>query len=267
MKAHENMAAYDGWENLNSFTQECFQRYCDAKLESCRTEVELIRKQWVGPHWTGKICELGSGNSKLLYALERDGILQDGIGLEISRTRHEFAEAFKERVASTKTLNLNANVFEMEPIKGCDLICAMDIVLQMMTPVSEDAEERLFSWIKLSLKPGGSLLAEIRDFQSFMDIINLSENKAYQFWEEFPASDPWRYCLNRLTFVEETGGRDIRWEKTFLKRDSTETSGTQCVWRPYTPTSLAALFTKHGLSLASTDSHRPGVFTAIAINS
>lgn len=266
MKSHENMAAYEGWENLSSFSQESFERYCDAKLESCRSEVQLIREHCVGPQWAGKICELGSGNSKLLYALEKDGVLQDGTGLEISRTRHEFAQAFKLRVGSTKIRNLNANVFEIEPVTECDLICAMDIVLQMMTPVSESAEQRLFSWIQSSLKPGGCLLAELRDFQNLMDIINLSESRAYQFWEEFPESDPWRYCLNRLTFVDGAGRGDIRWEKTFLKRDSAETSMTQCIWRPYTLSRFSELLAMHGLLLVNTVSRRPGLFTAIVVN-
>src|SRR5437762_1467401 len=112
MKHYENMSAYEGCENLSSFSEDSFRRYCEAKLEGCRSDVELIRRHCVGPQWGGKVCEIGSGNSKLLYALERDGVLQEGIGLEISRSRHQFAEAFKQWVGCTKTTNLNANLFD-----------------------------------------------------------------------------------------------------------------------------------------------------------
>jgi hypothetical protein len=266
MKAHENLAAYEGFEDLNSFTELSFQRYCEAKLEGCRADVALIRKHCVQSQWTGKICEIGSGNSKLLYALEQDGILEAGLGLEVSSSRHKFAEKFKRCAGSTKTKNLNADVFALDPLHNFDLICAMDIVLQMITPISSNATKKLFGWIKASLKPGGHLIAELRDFQQFMEIMKLSENQAYQFWEEFPATDPWKYNLNRLTFVDGETAPDIRWEKTFLKRDSQETSKTQCVWRPYTIDSFKELVGQHGLRLLTTLAGRPGSFIAIVGN-
>jgi SAM-dependent methyltransferase len=262
-KYPENFRAYDGYEMLGSFTSESFTRYCHEKLESCRIDVELISRYCIHPRWTGAICEIGSGNSKLLYSLEREGLLERGLGIETSQSRHRFAEAFRRHVGSKKVTNLNANLFDVEPKGEFDLVCGLDIVLQMIAPVSDDAEERLFSWISRSLKTGGHLVAELRDFQRQISIIKLTDDGSYRFWEEFPAPDPWRYNLNRLAFVDQSES-DLVWEKDFLRRDSLEKSSTRCIFRPYSEVAFRTLITQHGFESVATVQERPGLFTVVA---
>jgi len=46
--------------------------YCDEKLESCTKHTKFIQKYCSDndSSWSGKVCEIGPGNSKLLYRLE-----------------------------------------------------------------------------------------------------------------------------------------------------------------------------------------------------
>ena len=89
MEEHPNLSAYNDVENLTRFTDESFRNYCRSKLGECKDEVEFIRANCIGNDWSGKICEIGSGNSKLLYALEIEKLLEAGIGYETSPSRYK----------------------------------------------------------------------------------------------------------------------------------------------------------------------------------
>lgn len=260
--SHHNLRTYEGSEQLHSFTEESFRAYCTTKLEGCRADVERIRRRCVGPAWGGKVVEIGSGNSKLLYSLEREGLLAEGFGLEVSASRHEFAQAFKEWAGSRKTTNVHANVFETDPIPGCDLVCGMDLVLQLLAEMSDDAEDAILEWIHRSLKPGGFLLAEIRDFMPWIQLAHRSESGAAQFWDEFPPPDPWRYLLNRMTVHHDD--RTVQWEKTFIKRDSNELWYNTLDLRQYTPNAFSALLERHGFATPHVESERLDLFAIVA---
>ena len=196
--------------------------------------------------------------------MEKERLLVEGCGLEISSSRFGFAEAFKEFSGSTKTTNMNANVFETAPLGCYDLVCAMDIVFQLLSPVSEPAESRLLFWINTSLRVGGRLVAKLRDFEQFKQMMTLADNQVYQFWEEFPAPDPWRYNLNRMTYVESRPDADILWEKLFLKRDSTEYSRTAHVVRPYTEQKFRELAGQYGFAVDAALNQGTGLYTIVA---
>ncbi len=72
MEPHINLTAYDGVEELKRFSEAEFQQYCQAKLTFCEGYVKFIGEYYgtALPDWQGKVCEIGSGNSKLLYGLE-----------------------------------------------------------------------------------------------------------------------------------------------------------------------------------------------------
>ena len=100
MDKHPNLVAYDDVENLQRFSEESFKNYCNKKLKECAEEVEFIKTHCSNNEWSGKICEIGSGNSKLLYSLEKADLLKEGIGYETSKSRTLFAEKFKSYVNS-----------------------------------------------------------------------------------------------------------------------------------------------------------------------
>lgn len=111
MSEHINLSAYDNVENLKNFSEEEFQQYCDDKIKTCEKHLCFIKKLALSKNFD--ICEIGSGNSKLLYALEQNNMINSGVGIEISKSRFLFAEKFKEYINSTKVQNLNENIFNI----------------------------------------------------------------------------------------------------------------------------------------------------------
>jgi hypothetical protein len=71
---HINLSAYSDVEKLSRFTDESFKKYCSDKLFQCTNEVGYVICHMVDEQWKGQICEIGSGNSKLLYRFEQEGL-------------------------------------------------------------------------------------------------------------------------------------------------------------------------------------------------
>jgi SAM-dependent methyltransferase len=227
---HANLASYDNVENLKNFTEISFHNYCQAKLKQCDKHIDFIRSNCIIDRFEGRFCEVGSGNSKLLYRLEAEGMLEEGIGYEISKSRHLFAEKFKTLTQCKKTINKCENILESNPLMNVDCIIAVDVVFQLITPLYLDAEMVLLEWVFRSLKEGGFLILELWDFKRQMELIKLSYDKVYKSWEEFSEDDPFQFSLFEQFFNPEG---DIVWKKRFIKRDSKEVSEFENILRPY----------------------------------
>ena len=88
-----NFNAYEGVESLSRFSDEDFKRYCTDKLASVEKHIHFIKKTCnIHPGYQGRVLEIGSGNGKLLFRLEQEGLLEKGVGYEVSQSRCRFAE-------------------------------------------------------------------------------------------------------------------------------------------------------------------------------
>lgn len=240
MKEHLNLSAYNNIEDLKNFTEEQFCNYCDDKLASCEKHLHFINNLTLPKNFN--ICEIGSGNSKLLYQLELHKKINKGIGIEISQSRYNFAEKFKSYVKSQKVENINKNIFDVTPDEKFDLIIAVDIVLQLITPISDDAESKLMTWIYQNLKEDGYIILELWSFSSILKKLSLTENSLCT-WEEFPASDPFKYILSNISLDKDN---NISWKKKFIKKDSYEESVFNNILKPYTKEQMSNLLSKYG---------------------
>jgi SAM-dependent methyltransferase len=242
---HVNLSAYDGVENLDTFSAESFQAYCLAKLAACDDYVRFIRQNCVGSTWEGKVAEIGSGNGKLLYRLEQEGLLRQGVGYEVSPSRHAFAKKFMDFVHSERVTNRNQNVLDAPPLKEFDLIIGVDLVLQLITPLYPNAQTEILRWIHRSLKTGGRLLLQLMDLSHILKLIGLTDDGIYYWWERFPDYDPWEFALVQFALDDQ---RDLIWDKLFLKRDSAERSHFTNILRNYSPEAMARLLAGSGFS-------------------
>lgn len=78
MKNDINLRSYEGVESVQgALSDEDFKAYCNKKLESCEQDLEFIKKHIYSSH-NLNTCEIGTGNGKLLYAMEHAGILGGG---------------------------------------------------------------------------------------------------------------------------------------------------------------------------------------------
>ncbi|MER2492181.1 hypothetical protein [Catenovulum sediminis] len=246
-KKHENLVAYEGVELLSNFSPSEFERYCDHKLSTCDKHIQFIKNYCLSSNWQGVVCEVGSGNSKLLYRLELEKLLTCGYGVEASYSRYQFAQKFKNYVASTKVKNINSDLFDLQPLQQCDMIIGVDVILQLISPMSDNAEQQLLSWCFTSLKEQGYLLLEMVDYSSIVAQLPLNDGML-QTWKKFPHSDPFEYILCK---VFENENRDLRWEKTFLKRNSLDKEYSTNILRPYSKSQIINLLKETGFAQVS----------------
>jgi len=242
---HLNLSAYDNVEKLINFSESSFIKYCDEKLESCFKHIQFIKKNIVNHNdsWSGKICEIGSGNSKLLYRLEKESLLSEGIGYEISSSRYKFAEKFKSYANCYKVTNINKNIFDALPPKNFDIVLAVDIVIQLIAPLNKNSEKDIMKWINQCLKPGGFVILELWDFEHILQQLELFQNKL-KIWEDLPKSDPWEFILASIS--KDKNNDDIIWEKVFLKRNSQDRSKFINILRPYSRKQISIKLEENG---------------------
>ena len=107
-----NLNAYEGVESLSRFSDEDFKRYCTEKLTSVEKQIHFIKKNVIHPGYQGRVLEIGSGNGKLLFRLEQEGLLEKGVGYEVSQSRCRFAEKFKNYVNSNKVKIVNEDFLQ-----------------------------------------------------------------------------------------------------------------------------------------------------------
>ena len=113
-----NLNAYEGVESLSRFSDEDFKRYCTDKLASVEKHIHFIKKHVIHSGYQGRVLEIGSGNGKLLFRLEQEGLLEKGFGYEVSQSRCLFAEKFKNHVNSKKVEIVNENFLQAGIMQG-----------------------------------------------------------------------------------------------------------------------------------------------------
>jgi len=115
---HFNLNAYEGVESLSRFSDEEFKHYCNDKLASVEKHIHFIKQHVIRPGYQGRVIEIGSGNGKLLFRLEQEGLLEKGIGYEVSQSRCLFAEKFKNHVNSKKVKIVNEDFLQAGILPG-----------------------------------------------------------------------------------------------------------------------------------------------------
>lgn len=228
MSRHVNLSSYEGVETLATFDDVSFGKYCKAKLASAQAHVDFLSTQ-LSLGQDARVCEIGSGNGRLLYALERAGMLSSGVGYEVSNTRHLFAQKFGAWLSSKQVVNKCSSVLDAPPEQNMDLVIGVDVVTCLIGPVAADAERGMTKWAFDSLKPGGRLVLELWDLSRRQRKIADDGGETRSF-QEFPAEDPWEFVLETLRLDQN---RDIVWNKLFLRRGSRERSVKEMVLRSY----------------------------------
>jgi SAM-dependent methyltransferase len=224
-----DLNAYEGVESLHNFNEQSFKLYCENKTLECEKHLAFIR-QFINKTFVGSVMEVGSGNGKLLYALERDGFISEAIGYELSSSRVHFANKFGELVGSKKVKNICGDFTKQEiEVDSVDLIVAVDLVIQLISASDEKSEMIFFEQVFSALKPGAILLLELMDFSNLIQMYELNNN--IQLWKEFNIADPWQYGLDDYVVK----GMDIMWDKKFISRDRTvNDTSFQNILRQYT---------------------------------
>lgn len=225
----DNLQSYEDVENLARFSPETFDKYCKLKLQTAEDNKRFIMEHCIRGGAKLDVCEIGSGNSKLLYSLDMDGLIKKAVGYEVSESRWKFAEKFKEWLQyESHVENRNENILESQDKEMFDVIIAADIVTQIIVNLDDTSEEKYFTWIYEHLKEGGYAFFDLCNFDRELE--ELQKYKEYSFWSEFPEDDPFQYGLSRCT--KDANG-NIIWEKMYYERKTRLFSKFKNVIKPY----------------------------------
>ena len=159
MGKHLNLIAYQDHETESNFPDDkSVVDYYKEKMNTCNVLIDFIKSNFVNDNWKGNVAEIGSGNSKLLYRLDNEKLLSSGYAIEVSESRHNLAERYKQIVENKNVKNINSDFMQVAPYNNLDLIIGVDTVFQLIAPLFEQAAENILSWSYQSLGSGGQFL-------------------------------------------------------------------------------------------------------------
>ena len=222
---HPNLFAYS--EHEKYFDIRNIEPYRTSKLSDVEKNISFIKE-----HFDSKInvLEIGSGNSKFLYALELYGILENGYGIEISKSRFDFANKWKEDLNIKNVTNINANIidYDISHLPKFDLIYCSDLAFQFFDPVLQGADALVLQKVFANLNENGKIILEIDSHQR---ILNIMEDGEARIWQEFEEPDPWKYLLWECGY--DYNKDHLHLKKIFIKRDSAQTSENKVILKNY----------------------------------
>ena len=236
MGKHQNLMAYDGFELHDNILD--VDAYKKNKLKEVQKNINFISKMFDSKI---KVLEAGSGNSKFLYGLSDIGLLKSGVGIEISKSRYEFAERWKDEGRYYNVTNINGNCLNVD-LNGYgkfDLYYCSDVAFQFFEPTSENSDEILLKNVYKNLDKGGKIILELSGFE---DIISNMVNDKYKTWYEMDEPDPWQYMLWDCTYKNKI----LTKRKTFIKRNESVIDKSEVQLKIYSHKEIIDILNKCG---------------------
>jgi SAM-dependent methyltransferase len=212
-----NVVAYDEVEAMSNYpTQVELASYRGERLRRYEPYVRLFAELGV-PAGGLRIVDVGSGSSAFLYALERAGMLRDGLGIELSTTRHAFAERWREEENFERVTNVRADFTRvgLEP-SSYDRVTAIDETYLYLAPQDATYPARLLSVAYDALATGGML---VLDFRNDMPVAKTLPPRGREFQVALPATNAFETATYRQ--IPSPDGRLIRNESRYVGRDGT----------------------------------------------
>ncbi len=246
----DNLGSYDNVESVqgNELSRVELEKYCGSKMESAKSNADFCEEEIFvrgGYKEPIKICEIGGGNGKLLYSLEKKGILSRGINYEVSKSRCVLAEKFAEMLSCHRVENINLNFLEDNTREQeFDCIIMVDIVWQLVAPLYDSAESEMVQWLRRALKTAGYLFIEIVDYSDIMK--RIEKEGALQTWAELPKEDPFQYSLNKWSVDRDS---NLVVEKNFIGRKNNLRDCFRNVIHPCTQETVSETLTQKGFDV------------------
>lgn len=159
-----NFEAYEDVESLENYGSEVEVRaYRRERLEKQEPYVHLFRR--LGAPADGlDVVDVGAGSSAFLYALAGEGLLRRGLGIELSASRHAFAERWRLDAGFSYIENVQANFVDLTlPPSSFDRFTAIDDTYLYLRPEDDGYPALLLEAAHLALRPGGILLLDFRN--------------------------------------------------------------------------------------------------------
>ena len=227
---HYNFTAFDGFEIFSS--KEEIEKYRKSKLISVQKNISFVKKLF---NKKIDVLEIGSGNSKFLYALEENNLLKTGYGVDVSKSRIDFANQWKEDLEIKNVFNIHKNIldYDWQCLPQLDLIYCVDSAFQLFEPSGPNNDYILLNKCYKKLKKGGKIILELDSNERVIKNLNDGNSK---LWQEFVEPDPWLYLLWDCEYDKEKSY--LRFKKTFIKRDLSEISKNDICLKIYSESDI-----------------------------
>lgn len=214
-----NLLAYEGVENLSSFkSKQALEDYRSERIAFAKEAVDFIDRN-LNSHQLS-VMDIGSGSSCLLYALQENNLLTKGVGVEISKSRHAFAQKWKQEAAHDNVENILGDIADIEfDCEIFDLCLIVDNTFAYLQPIHPDLPKLTLDKAHAALKPGAFLLIEISTYPDAKSILKISSQ--YQEWVELPETNAFKYALYGSTMVSDE--HILRVESRYLAREGQDT--------------------------------------------
>lgn len=217
-------SAYEGVDALESFSSASeLSAYRCGLLERSTEELEFIRTH-VGQRDL-RVLEVGAGSGRLLVALALAGMLRAGVGIDLARSRIEFAGRWAADLGLASLRFQQGDMREAAswPAEHFDLVLGLNHVLGFLDPAAPAALATFAGRLCARLAATGCVLLESYQLPPVREqILRLSGNRL-RVWKPLPPPDRFAYYLSDFTY--DPLRRVLTHEKTFVARDGTIDTG------------------------------------------
>lgn len=242
-----NLSAYQMVEAPSNYKSvEELQRYRSLLVEKSQPAANCILRATDGMG-SLRVLEICSGSGRLLYTLDEKGILAAAVGVEVSPSRFQFAEAWKQELGAGHVKNVNCAASEYSFDCGeIDVAVLVDGALSYLYPNDVELPERILSQAAAALRSGGKVILEF-DVLSPERVSAMEREGAFRVWFEGDEKDAFRYALYE-TRILDWDQMVVENRSTYLHRTTSEERVKREIYKYYGRDELAKMLTRLGFN-------------------
>lgn len=238
--AYKEVEAFENYSDVNSLIE-----YRKARILFCENYSKYISILLAGRE-NAKAVEIGSGSSALLFSLLEKKIITEGIGIEQSESRFNFAERWKKDCNYFNVKNICSNFVDIElPHETFDLYLIVDNTFSYLYPENQLYPKNLIQQAEKYLKKDGYIIIELNNYVPFRK--TLREEKT----TKLPESNPFEYAVHIKTFDIETN--ILKSEAKYIRKDGKEKSKIELSY-VYDVDTVASLLSEHNFDIVNLSS-------------
>jgi SAM-dependent methyltransferase len=207
-------AAYEGLESQFA-DPAAVAAYREAMLARSRPQADLLAPLLDREN---DVLEIGCGNGRLLIELSQRGAITSGHGIDLARSRIEFAQAWAEDEGASGLEFAAGDALALDLTDaGLGALLCITGAFAYFEPLAEGTAARLLTAWHRALAPGGLLCLELYPHPEYVTLLRTTGGHA-RIWHELGPDDPWRFYLSELHLGLDTGV--LTHDKTFVHRTS-----------------------------------------------
>jgi len=199
MTSENKALSYEGVEALENYRdQGSIESYRSEALQTFAPMSDFIISLSTNRKFS--VVEVGSGNSALLYNFEEKNVLESGVGIEISKSRHAFAERWREDKSYLNTLNFNGDFLDIDLEENSFDFFVCNGTFHIIGALSESYPPALIKKAYDTLKVGGLI---VMDVPTHKKKISQFKDGAYTFEIILPSTNPFHMARYHMTNLNQ----------------------------------------------------------------